>query len=87
MTLDFVKMHGLGNDFVLIDARALALDDLPGLSKKLLDRRFGIGADQLLLLLESKAADFRMRIFNPDGGEIEMCGNGVRCSPDPPAAG
>lgn len=72
-------MHGLGNDFILIDCRQLELDNLPELSKKLCDRRFGIGADQLLLLYPSNIADFKMRIFNADGSEVEMCGNGIRC--------
>ncbi|MEW6410561.1 MAG: diaminopimelate epimerase [Nitrospirota bacterium] len=83
MRLSFVKMHGLGNDFVIIDCRedefgvrSLELEDL---SRKLCHRRFGIGADQLLLLYPSSIADFKMRIFNADGGEVEMCGNGIRC--------
>ncbi|MDP2166959.1 MAG: diaminopimelate epimerase [Thermodesulfovibrionales bacterium] len=79
MAIEFTKMHGLGNDFIVIDSRGIALPDLPGLSKKLCNRRFGVGADQLLVLLESDSADFRMRIFNQDGGEVEMCGNGIRC--------
>lgn len=76
-------MHGLGNDFVLIDGRDKAISDrlsaIGELSKRFCDRRFGIGADQLLLLSPSTVADFRMRIFNADGGEVEMCGNGIRC--------
>lgn len=72
-------MHALGNDFVVIDNRNSNLRRLSQLSKKLCDRRFGIGADQLLLLGTSKRADFRMRIFNADGSEVEMCGNGIRC--------
>ncbi|MBI5212686.1 MAG: diaminopimelate epimerase [Nitrospirae bacterium] len=78
----FTKMHGLGNDFILIDcikqpeAGGLLFETI---SKKLCDRRFGIGADQILLLYPSAAADFKMRIFNADGGEVEMCGNGMRC--------
>lgn len=79
MKIPFTKMHGLGNDFILIDCRRETPDDLPALSKKLCDRRFGIGADQMLLLYESESADFRMRILNADGGEVEMCGNGIRC--------
>jgi diaminopimelate epimerase len=80
--IPFKKMHGLGNDFILIDCinnESLIALDFKVLSKKICDRRFGIGADQLLLLLPSKIADFRMRIFNADGGEVEMCGNGIRC--------
>ncbi len=83
MKLEFTKMHGLGNDFILIDClkdesgvRSLEFGEL---SKKLCRRRFGIGADQLLLLYTSKSADFMMRIFNADGSEVEMCGNGIRC--------
>lgn len=85
MKVLFHKMHGLGNDFVLIDAigqkslRTFRTARLAKLSCQLCDRRFGIGADQLLLLAPSKRADFRMRIFNADGGEVEMCGNGIRC--------
>ncbi len=79
MKTGFTKMHGLGNDFVLIDARGLALPDLPELARNLCHRRFGIGADQMLLLYKSEVADFRMRVFNADGSEVEMCGNGIRC--------
>ncbi|MBF0464009.1 MAG: diaminopimelate epimerase [Nitrospirae bacterium] len=85
MKVKFTKMHGLGNDFVLFDLinnkelmsiTALQWSDL---SRKLCDRRFGIGADQMLLLSEADNTDFSMRIFNCDGSEIEMCGNGIRC--------
>jgi diaminopimelate epimerase len=79
MNLKFTKMHGLGNDFVVIDDRTARLSKLAQMSKKLCDRRFGIGADQLLLLQRSRRADFKMRIFNADGSEVEMCGNGIRC--------
>jgi diaminopimelate epimerase len=79
MNIHFTKMHGLGNDFVVIDDREKKLRRIPALSKKLCNRRFGIGADQLILLSHSKTADFRMRIFNADGSEVEMCGNGIRC--------
>lgn len=83
MKINFTKMHGLGNDFILIDCISQAISYQPSaisnLSKKLCDRRFGIGADQLLLLYPSDIADFRMRIFNADGSEVEMCGNGIRC--------
>ncbi|TAL23138.1 MAG: diaminopimelate epimerase [Nitrospirae bacterium] len=81
--MSFTKMHGLGNDFILIDclnqAVSYKLSAISLLSKRLCDRRFGIGADQILLLESSKKADFRMRIFNADGSEVEMCGNGIRC--------
>ena len=83
MKINFTKMHGLGNDFILIDCLRQKLktqdSELKGLSRKLCHRRFGIGADQLLLLYPSGTADFRMRIFNADGSEVEMCGNGIRC--------
>jgi len=83
MKIPFTKMHGLGNDFILIDCRNKAfssqLSALSSLSKRLCHRRFGIGADQLLLLYPSDIADFKMRIFNADGSEVEMCGNGMRC--------
>lgn len=79
MTLHFTKMHGLGNDFILLDCRENEPGDLSGTARKLCHRRFGIGADQVLLLYDSKNADFMMRIFNADGGEVEMCGNGIRC--------
>jgi len=74
-------MHGAGNDFVVIDARktGLAGTDHAKLAARLCDRHFGIGADGLLLVMDSDKADYRMRIFNPDGSEPEMCGNGIRC--------
>jgi len=79
MRIPFTKMHGLGNDFILIDSRRMKLEDLPRLSQRLCHRRFGIGADQVLLLYNSEKADFMMRIFNADGSQVEMCGNGIRC--------
>jgi diaminopimelate epimerase len=79
MNISFNKMHGLGNDFIILDNRKNIYKNLHSLSKKLCDRRFGVGADQLLILHDSKKADFRMRIFNADGSEVEMCGNGIRC--------
>ena len=79
MKINFTKMHGLGNDFVLIDCRQVKLDNLTGLSRRLCRRRFGVGADQMLLLFDSIRADFMMRILNADGSEVEMCGNGIRC--------
>jgi len=76
-------MHGLGNDFILIDCRGQACPsgtkNLRDISRQLCDRRFGIGADQILLLDNSSNADFQMRILNADGSEVEMCGNGIRC--------
>jgi len=82
MKIDFVKMHGLGNDFILIDCLNKSLGDslfLSYLAKKLCKRNFGIGADGLMLILPSSKADLRMRIFNSDGSEAQMCGNGIRC--------
>lgn len=79
MRLHFTKMQALGNDFILIDNRKSKLKNINSLSRILCDRRFGIGADQLLILTNSKRADFRMRVFNSDGSEVEMCGNGIRC--------
>ena len=74
-------MHGLGNDYVVIDNRhsKIANKEMPALAKKLCERRFSVGADGLLLAANSKLADMRMRIFNADGSEAEMCGNGIRC--------
>ena len=79
MRVPFIKMHGLGNDFVVLDARVEALPDLSeDIASALADRHTGIGCDQLILLEESATADFRMRIFNCDGGEVEACGNASR---------
>jgi diaminopimelate epimerase len=83
MKIEFVKMHGSGNDFLLIDCLkpgcGIQDAEFGSIAKKLCNRRFGIGADQLLLLYPSDIADFRMRILNADGSEVEMCGNGIRC--------
>ena len=75
----FHKMHGLGNDFVIFDAREGALEMNGALARCIADRRTGIGCDQLILLEPSDCADLRMRIFNADGGEVEACGNAARC--------
>lgn len=77
----FVKMHGAGNDFVVIDgAKEIIGDDYwPAIARTACDRHFGIGGDGVILVLPSRAANFRMRMFNPDGSEAEMCGNGIRC--------
>ena len=79
--MNFVKMHGLGNDFVMVDGFSvrLAEEELEPLARRVCDRHFGIGADGLILALPSEMADFRMRIFNSDGSEAMHCGNGVRC--------
>lgn len=79
MRRHFHKMHGLGNDFVIVDARDEAFDVTPSLAKAIADRRTGIGCDQLILLEPSERADLRMRIWNSDGGEVESCGNATRC--------
>ena len=76
--MEFTKMHGAGNDYIYVDARSME-EDWPSLSAQLSDRHTGIGADGLILALESDHADLRMRMFNADGSEAEMCGNGVRC--------
>jgi diaminopimelate epimerase len=79
MRAAFTKMHGLGNDFVVLDTRVQALPPMtPAVARALADRRTGIGCDQLILLEGSDVADFRMRIFNADGGEVEACGNASR---------
>ncbi len=74
----FVKMHGAGNDFVLLRAQGDE-EDWSRLAQAMCDRHFGIGADGLILVLPSSRADVGMRMFNPDGSEAEMCGNGLRC--------
>jgi diaminopimelate epimerase len=75
----FVKMHGLGNDFVVIDARAGALSMTKARARAIADRHEGIGCDQLILIEPSPVADIRMRIWNNDGSEVEACGNASRC--------
>lgn len=81
MQLPFTKMHGLGNDFVMLNGVQQSIDLSPEQVRFLADRHFGIGCDQLLLVenYEGDEADFRYRIFNADGGEVEQCGNGARC--------
>src|SRR3954452_8159305 len=79
MRRHFHKMHGLGNDFVIIDARKDPFDVTPPLARAVADRRRGIGCDQLIVLEPSDSADLRMRIWNQDGGEVESCGNATRC--------
>lgn len=79
--MNFWKMHGLGNDYVVIDNRDQKIDDKKAseLAKQLCERRFSIGADGLLIVSNSSAADIKMQIFNSDGSQAEMCGNGIRC--------
>jgi diaminopimelate epimerase len=81
MLLNFTKMHGLGNDFVVIDAIRQRVSLTPEQVRFLADRRFGVGCDQLLLVERAThpEVDFRYRIFNADGGEVQQCGNGARC--------
>lgn len=78
-TVPVTKMHGTQNDFVLIDERTARLADYPQMARIICDRHTGVGADGLLVILTSLSADVQMRIWNADGGEAEMCGNGVRC--------
>lgn len=77
--IKFTKMHGLGNDYVYIDAINQNIENRSELAKKLSDRHFGIGSDGLILICKSDVADFKMQMFNSDGTEAEMCGNGIRC--------
>lgn len=77
--IPFTKMHGAGNDFVVLDGLRDELpEDLRELSERIADRNLGIGCDQILVVRESGTADFRMEIFNPDGSQVEMCANGIR---------
>ncbi len=80
-SLRFVKMQASGNDFILLDGLSRPLPRLRWgrVARKLCDRHFGVGADGLILVLPSRRAEFRMRVFNPDGSEAEACGNGLRC--------
>ena len=75
----FVKMQGLGNDYIFLSCLEDAPEDLPGLARRLSDRHFGVGGDGLICVCPSSKADFRMRMFNADGSEGKMCGNGIRC--------
>ena len=76
----FTKMHGFGNDYVYVDCiRQPPPRDPAGLARVISDRHFGVGGDGLILICPSERADARMRMFNADGSEAEMCGNGVRC--------
>ena len=77
--LQFTKMHGLGNDYVYMDAINQKIENRSELAKFVSNRHFGIGSDGLILICPSEKADFRMQMFNQDGSEAEMCGNGIRC--------
>ncbi len=77
--MKFTKMHGCGNDYVYVNCFEETVGDPARIAPIVSDRHFGIGSDGLVLILPSDAADFRMRMFNPDGSEAEMCGNAIRC--------
>ena len=77
--IKFTKMHGLGNDYVYIDCINQNIENKSELAKFVSNRNFGIGSDGLILICKSDNADFKMRMFNSDGSEAEMCGNGIRC--------
>ncbi len=77
--IKFTKMHGLGNDYVYSDAINQKIENESSLAKFVSNRHFGIGSDGLILICKSEVADFKMRMFNSDGSEAEMCGNGIRC--------
>lgn len=79
--INFWKMHGIGNDYIVIDNRDRRIEEekIPKIARKICKRRFSIGADGLLIIENSNIADIKMRIFNSDGSEAEMCGNGIRC--------
>lgn len=81
--IQFTKMHGLGNDYVVInrlnDENIISNDEIPSLVRILCDRHYGIGADGVVFVEKSKIADFKMSIYNKDGNEAQMCGNGIRC--------
>jgi len=78
--MNFIKMHGAGNDYIYVDCFAQSVpSNLPELSRQISHRRFGVGGDGLILIRPSQVADVRMQMFNADGSESEMCGNGIRC--------
>ena len=79
MKFNFTKWQGCGNDFIVVDCFTEKIADFAALAVSVCDRHYGIGADGLILVLPSDKADFKMRIFNTDGSEAEMCGNGIRC--------
>src|SRR6266446_10198759 len=81
MRLEFTKMQGVGNDFVVLDGVSRSIPMTPQLAKRLADRHFGVGCDQVLVVEKPQrgGTDFRYRIWNTDGSEVEQCGNGARC--------
>ena len=79
MAIAFTKMHGLGNDYLFIEAFDKQIEDAPELSRRMSHRHLGVGADGIILIMHGQNHPFRMRIFNADGSEAETCGNGIRC--------
>ena len=77
--MKFTKMHGIGNDYIYFDCTKEEIKNPEDIAIKLSDRHFGVGGDGIILIMKSKIADFRMRMFNADGSEGKMCGNGSRC--------
>ena len=77
--MKFTKMHGIGNDYVYVNGFAEQVENPSKVAEQVADRHFGIGGDGLILILPSETADVRMQMFNADGSEGEMCGNGIRC--------
>ena len=77
--MDFTKMHGLGNDYIFLNCMESTPENLGELARRLSDRRFGVGGDGIICICPSNRADFKMRMFNADGSEGAMCGNGIRC--------
>lgn len=77
--MKFTKMHGCGNDYVYVNGFEETVKDIPAVAIKISDRHFGVGSDGLVMILPSERSDFRMRMFNADGSEAEMCGNAIRC--------
>ena len=77
--MKFTKMHGIGNDYVYVNCLTQKVEDPSRLARLISDRHFGVGSDGLVLILPSESADFKMRMFNSDGSEAEMCGNAIRC--------
>ncbi len=75
----FTKMQGIGNDYIYVDCFSQLIDDPTCLARQISDRHFGVGADGLILILPSETADVRMQMFNSDGSQAQMCGNGIRC--------
>ena len=79
--IKFIKMEGLGNDYVYIDcySKEQQIENMSNLAQIISNRHYGVGSDGLILICKSEVADFKMRMFNYDGSEAEMCGNGIRC--------